>query len=73
MEQYFTAQPKDIDGVPQKQYFLVETELGPDPHGPGSRVRLEVMSMLPDEIATLSDTHLFVRQSAGIMPVFRTK
>ena len=73
MDQYFVNQPKEINGVPQKLYFMLETELGLDLHDAGTRVRLEVFGALLHEIKQMSETHVFVRQAPGIMPVFRLK
>jgi hypothetical protein len=73
MEQYFLDQPKEKNGVIQNLYFILETVLGTDPVSSGKNVRLEVMSVLPDEVENMGKIYEFVRQSPGIMPVFRLK
>jgi hypothetical protein len=71
MEEYFIGQPKEKDGIPQKQYFIVETLFDQVPEG-GTKIKLEVKSVLPGEVNNLSDTYSFVRLASGtVMPVLK--
>lgn len=74
MEKYFETQAKEINGVVQLQYYIIETDLGIKPDG-SRHVKLDLMTLYPVEIPRLADLHEFVRYStkSNSLPVFRLK
>lgn len=63
MNEYFKYQPKVINGVPQRLYYLLER--GPDD--------LSVMSLFEYELYDFSKNYEFVRQATQAMAVFKLK
>jgi hypothetical protein len=72
LEQYFTNQPDEIDGVIQKKYFILETIQSVELNGSSNR-KWEVLGILHQEISTLSDKYVFVQMVTDTMPVFTLK
>lgn len=68
MDQYFAKQPKVINGVPQKLYFMREDYSGVDHETGGSKFRISVMSILESELGEFAKTH-----GTEAMAVFKIK
>ena len=66
MEQYFSKQPKVVNGVPQRLYFMFEQRNG-------DSARVSVMSLFEHELSEFSKKYEFVRQGTEAMAVFKLK